>query len=173
VEIPEDVVRSAIRRGWVVGIFAAVLSVPLSMISGFVSGSCCCLMNFVGAVPPIAFPFVAAFIAAMLVDWSQVPRDLAVGLGAKIGLRSGFVAGILGAFLGWLSSAAMSLLWGLYVLVANATQDSGSVGNAIGGLIMTMVPGMALSLGVNVVAGLLGLLFGVVGGAIGALIRRQ
>lgn len=158
-EIETDIAK----RSKVFGIVLGLVCIPFSFLGG-VLGACCPLGSFIGVLPVVLWSGFAGFLAAMFLNWGQVTHEDAIGVGTKVGLRTGRVAAGIGAGATFLISA---VLGGSLYGAAGADQGGG-VGGAAGGAATSIFMNLivaAISVGI-------GIALGVVGGVIGAAIKR-
>lgn len=158
-EIEADIAK----RSKVFGIVLGLLCIPFSFLGGLL-GACCPIGSFVGVVPVVLWTGLAGFLAAMFLNWGQVTHEDAIGVGTKVGLRTGGVAAVIGAGATFLISA---VLGGSLYGAAGADQGRGA-GGAAGGAAASIF----MNLIVAVISVGIGIVLGVIGGVIGAAIKR-
>ena len=159
---------SAKRKALIFGILGALLSSPFSLLGGALSGTCCFLMSFVGALAVIIIPAIAGFAAAMMMDWEAAPPGAGVGVGASLGVRAGAIAALLGALLSWLVFTGFTLI--MDIIQAAASDDLTST---LIGLVVTNIFSLLINAVVCFVAALIGVALGAAGGAIAGAIRGK
>jgi|GEM_PF-4132221 len=157
-EIEADIAK----RSKVFGIVLGLLCIPFSFLGGLL-GACCPIGGFVGVVPVLLWTGLAGFLAAMFLNWGQVTHEDAIGVGTKVGLRTGRVAAVIGAGSTFLISAVLG-----GSLYGAAGSDSGGVGGAAGGAAASIIMNLVVAL-ISIVVGMV---LGVLGGVIGAAFKR-
>lgn len=153
-EIESDITS----RSRVFGITLGVLCMPTAFMGGIV-GACCPLGVFVGMIPVLMWSTLAGFLSAMFLNWSAVPHEQSVGVGVRVGMKTGLIASLIGA--------------GGTVLIS--TMFAGAIE---GGLASSTDPGLsgagagltAASFVTNLFAAAVAVVFGIVFAVVGAVI---
>lgn len=158
-EIEADIAK----RSKTFGIVLGLVCIPFSFLGGLL-GACCPIGSFVGVVPVVLWAGLAGFLAAMFLNWGQVTHEDAIGVGTKVGLRTGKVASLIGAGATFVIAAVLGgSLYG-----AAGADGGGGAGGAAGGAAASIV----MNLVVAVISIAIGIVLGIVGGVIGAAIKR-
>jgi len=162
----QDDIKKRSRLGSAIGL----LCIPSALVGAFVIprasggyGGGPCLPTFFFGILPVAFwAFCAALVTAMLIDWSDVVPEQAMGVGKRIGLTTGMRAALVGAGVTWVILAGSALL-----LAPTGNAFSRSMGMPDKG-IMLVIYSLALA-----IAFAFGVAVGILGGVFGAAIKKH
>lgn len=158
-EIPEDVSGAANSRGTKLGaasgvaagalalavaLGGAVITILSTQVPAASALSCCCGFPLITEVVGIALVVGAAGFTAWSADWSRVPGDDALMFGAKLGLRVGAIAGILGGVLVLLSKLLGTVLSPAIVALYYGTDIVSAIGLVVAGLVWTVITGVII-----------------------------
>lgn len=151
------------KRSKVFGVVLGLVCIPTAFMGGVI-GTCCPLGAFVSVIPVVFFALTAGFLAAMFLNWSRVTHEESLGVGVKVGMRTGLIASSIGA----VSSVIISIVFaGLLFGSLAANDPSFGAAESAGAAELQVM---------NIVAGLIGIgigtVLGILGGVIGAAWKR-
>lgn len=154
--------KSIIRTSRIFGYAAAVCSIPFSLLGGLIA-SCCPLGVLVGAMPLLASSGLGAMLAALFLNYREIPRRETTGAGLRVGVRTATIAALGGGII-TVFTASQTL-----TAITTAGQAQGTANDPAAGAIGAATFGfMNLGMLLLVVAAcaLPAILWGVIGAAI-------
>jgi len=157
----EAVEKDIKKRSTVFGVVLGILCLPFAFVAGVVGG-CCPLGSFMGVLPVSLAGGLAGTLAAMFLEWGQIDSEQALGVGAKVGLRTSLIASMIGAAATFVMSLSSAGALGATSAATSGRHDAAAFAGA----------SALLNAVVLVVAVIPGVLLGVLGGVIGAAIKR-
>jgi hypothetical protein len=111
--------------------------------------------------PVVLWGGLGGFLAAMFLDWSRIAHEDAVGVGARVGLKTGLLASVIGAGL----TFVIAMVGAGTIGAGLAEQEGEALGYAAASGTMNLV--------MCALAVVPGTLLGTLGGVIGAAIKRK
>ncbi len=157
------------KRSITFGVAVGLLSLLCSPFVGTLAG-CCPIGALINIVPVVFSALLAGELAAMFLDWSQIPHEQAMSAGVRCGALTGLIASAI--------SATATFLIALVVGGSFWTGMSAEIGRRPDG--STDTEAMTSLVGSNIGGNLLiavvslfpGVIAGIIGGVIGAAFKK-
>jgi hypothetical protein len=151
------------------GIGSGLLCLPTNLISRIACTACCPYRGFLGGLPLIFLPFVAAFVVSLFADWRTIPYEKAVRTGFEIGLRTGVVS----AGTGFVVTVLTEIAGILYAASATSGASNPWEQAARDVALQSLTQVTFYTIVIAAIFAVLGAGGGILGGSLGAALKRQ